>query len=280
MNQPATSVTDPRQAAQPNANNNVSLGKILVDYYLKGTSKPIPFTLPSRPPTSLPDSQQRLLKSVAQTLDQSIQPQLNPQQLTASLKRSEIILRNMKEPLPTAPALSQIWAEIGHIPHGLPVLRALQGVSPVLEYEPGLSIIAAPTSAGKTTILIQQVLEWLQDPGQQGTILFWSAETSRAKLWAKLLGNLAGVSMWEVVDAARQGLQTAALRRAYQTLEPVAHRLLVLDEDSTCVDLLKLAERLASTPTGLTAIVIDYIQELPGLQPAYAVKRISPILFF
>ena len=258
MNQPKNSVTHSAQIP-------ASLGKILMDYYLRGTTRPIPLTIPARPPSNLPDAQQHLLKTLSGALDQAAQPQLDPRLAIASLRRADIILKNMKEPLPTAQPLAQIWSEIGQIPHGLPVLKALQGVSPVLEFEPGLSIIAAPTSAGKTTILIQQVLEWLQDPTQQGTILFWSAETSRAKLWAKLLANLAHMSMWEVIEAARQGLQTAALRQAYQTLEPVAHRLLVLDEDSTCVDLLNLGEQLASTPTGLTAIVVDYIQELPAV---------------
>ncbi len=276
MNQPENSVTDPQESAQPTS--NVSLGKILTDYYLHGATKPIPLTIPARMPANLPDSQQRLLNSLAATLDQASQPQLDPRQTTASLRRAEIILRNMKEPLPRGQTIQEIWAAMAQVPAAIPTIKALQGVLPTIQYEPGLNIVAAPTSAGKTSLIIQQVLEWLRDPQSTGTILFWSAETSRSKVWAKLWASLAStlqttgrapISMHTVLDAARgkwQGTVPFEILQAQKMMDPVSKRLIVLDETVTAWELIEMARRFADeSPDGLYALVIDYIQELPAV---------------
>ncbi len=177
---------------------------------------------------------------------------------------------NTPKLLAAGQSMTEIWQDIARIPRGIPALAALQGVQPHIAYQPGLSIIAAPTSAGKTTFLIAQVAEWLLDPHLPGKILFWSAETPRPKLWAKLLAQAAKMTMWDVVNEIRQapsrhGARVPELEQARQTFAGVSERLIIMDEDATGVGLLELADRLAAGPDGLLAVVIDYLQELPAV---------------
>jgi len=166
--------------------------------------------------------------------------------------------------------MAEIWEEIAKIPQGIPALQALQGVSPHIEYQPGLNIIAAPTSAGKTTYLIAQVTEWLLNPNATGKILFWSAETSRAKVWAKILAHQAHMELGAVLDEVRQSSHrhragSPKLDYARQTMDGVSDRLIVLDSAITATDLIAIANRLHQAPDGLYALVVDYLQELPAV---------------
>ncbi|NMP23031.1 DnaB-like helicase C-terminal domain-containing protein [Sulfobacillus harzensis] len=186
------------------------------------------------------------------------------------LRQVDLILANVPKPPPKGQTMAEIWADIAQVPPGLPAHPALQGVQPRIEYQPGLSIIAAPTSAGKTTLMVAQVVEWLLDPTSTGKILFWSAETPRTKLWAKIFAAQAKMTMWDVIHEikqapSRQGAVAASLERTRQALDAATERLVIMDEDATGVELLAMADRIVADSDGLLAVVIDYIQELPAV---------------
>ncbi len=191
----------------------------------------------------------------------------NNSQLKTMLRQAHMLVDRQSQTLPTGQSMAAIWQELGLVRPGIPTLKALQNVTPVIEYEPGLSVIAAPTSSGKTTFLVQQVKEWLLN-GSTGAILFWSAETSRSRVWAKILANAAQLSMWDVLNAAKNGGNPPKqLFQAYQALTGKSERLIVLDETETTTawDLCRMGERLTLEPDGLYAVVIDYIQELEAV---------------
>ncbi len=185
-------------------------------------------------------------------------------------RHAAIIRKNQPKPPLKGQTMVEIWADIAQVPPGIPALAALQGVQPLIAYQPGLSIIAAPTSAGKTTFLMAQVAEWLLGPQYSGNILVWSAETPRPKLWAKIMAQAAKMTMWQVIEdikqtPSRQGALVPELEQARQAFDSVAERLVIMDEDTTAVELLEVADRLAARPDGLLAVVIDYLQELPAV---------------
>ena len=118
-------------------------------------------------------------------LNQAAQPDGgDPQVARRAIQKAQLLLKSQPQTLPRGQTIQEIWAAMAQVPAAIPTIKALQGVLPTIQYEPGLNIIAAPTSAGKTSLIIQQVLEWLLDPQSIGTILFSSAETSRSKVWS------------------------------------------------------------------------------------------------
>ncbi len=212
-------------------------------------------------------------------LNQAAQPDGgDPQVARRAIQKAQLLLKSQPQPLPRGQTIQEIWAAMAQVPAAIPTIKALQGVLATIQYEPGLNIIAAPTSAGKTSLIIQQVLEWLLDPQSIGTILFWSAETSRSKVWAKLWASQAStlqttgrapIGMHTVLDAARgkwQGAVPFEILQAQKMMDPVSKRLIVLDETVTAWELIEMARRFADeSPDGLYALVIDYIQELPAV---------------
>ena len=202
----------------------------------------------------------------------------NREEVVAQLRRAEIILGHLPRPLPAGQVMEDVLTEIAQVPAGIPALSALQGVRPKIEYTAGLSVIAAPTSAGKTTYLVGQVAEWLLAPNCTGKILFWSAETPPPKLWAKILAAHAGVGMGVVVDevkqaSSRQGAVSLALRQALRAFEPMSERLIILDDNVTAIELVEVARQLAEEPDGLYAVVVDYLQELPAAPEGHSWAR-------
>ncbi len=266
---PARRITQSLRAPQPGAFSQAM--SLLADVAVgggPGTGGTLLLPLPGpRAPGSA--AEQRLIRALTEATGAAMEG-ARAKQIAAWLRRAEIILANQSAPLPAGQAMAEIWADIAKVPPGIPALTALRGVQPLIEYQPGLSIIAAPTSAGKTTFLIAQVAEWLLDPTAQGKILFWSAETPHDKLWAKILVAEAKMTLWDVINEikqapSRQGAVKPELYQARQTYDAVTERLVVMDEDTTAVELLEVADQLAASPDGLYAVVIDYLQELPAV---------------
>jgi replicative DNA helicase len=174
--------------------------------------------------------------------------------------------------LPPAPAaidLAAIRHQLATWPAGLPVAPAW--AHPALHWDAGaLSVVAAPTSAGKTTFLAWQILDWLQlGIGAPGRILIWSAETPAPLFMARLIGMLAGQPMTAVAEQERRGLLAPEVLHAWSDAAGWADRLIVLDDtgDASALALADTARALAAEPAGLTAVIIDYLQELPMVHP-------------
>lgn len=172
-------------------------------------------------------------------------------------------------PAPASVDLGAIRRRLASWPPGLPMAPAW--AHPALHWDAGsLSIVAAPTSAGKTTFLTWQVLEWLQRSyGGEGRILVWSSETPAPLFVARLVGMLAGRPMLEVAALERRGLLEPEVAHAWSDACAWAERLIVLDDtgDASALGLADTARALAEQPEGLTAVVADYIQELPMVHP-------------
>lgn len=161
--------------------------------------------------------------------------------------------------------LVEVWQDMAKVPNGVPPLAALRGVSPGIEYVPGLSVIAGSTSHGKTSLLTQQILDWLLDPELEGTILVWSSETTRAQLWSKIIGNLALRKSRAVLKAAQGEGIPAEMWESAEQLEAVTERLVIIDETISAVELCEIAIQIAAEPNGLLALAVDFIQELPAV---------------
>lgn len=219
--------------------------------------------------TSNNPARQRVEQLLSIALD-STRAGASDDQIAVSVERARTILKNQPKPLPSGQTMDEIWREMELVEPGIPAHSALRGVGPVIEYVPGLSIVAAPTSSGKTTFLISQVAEWLADPTQNAKILLWSSETSREKIWARILAQFAKRTLWDVLDEVRRGSAhggavSADLDAARRFYARVSDRLIIMDETTTAIELIDVARRLNEEPEGLYAVVIDYIQELPAV---------------
>ena len=208
------------------SSSSQGIGALITDYFGNGSSAAMTLTLPSRPSLNLP--QQRLVKTLARAMDAAADNDTKSAKI--ALARANMLVQTHPKSLPQGIDPATIRAKMALVPHGLPPLKALAGVRPVIEFGPGLNVIAAPTSAGKTTILLHQILEWLQDPKTgTGKILLWSCETPAPFAVARIIANQAGTSMWDVIDAERRGTAVSPdIYTAWQTLNPVLNRLIIL----------------------------------------------------
>ena len=256
----------PGEASAPNNLSMDSIAQEADDAYWNALLAELSSTPPDSNPGGMVDPSSPLVNTLNRAFWLSlVNDGGDNSQLKKLLRQANAILNRQSQTLPTGQSMAAIWQELGLVTPGIPTLKALQNVTPVIEYEPGLSVIAAPTSSGKTTFLVQQVKEWLLN-GSTGPILFWSAETSRSRVWAKILANTAQLSMCDVLNAAKNGgNMTPQLFQAYQALTGKSERLIVLDETTTAWDLCRMGERLTLEPDGLYAVVIDYIQELEAV---------------
>jgi len=157
-------------------------------------------------------------------------------------------------------ALLERLSQIGRRPNDLPVLRAWKWCS-CLFWTVGLNILAAPTSAGKTSNILMQILEWLLNPDLKGTIIFWSGETPEDDVWAKIIGILSSSTFWEVIAAGRSETIPASIYNIQEVFDEICDRLIVLPSSFTLPEVRAAAESLADHEKVL-AVVVDYIQHL------------------
>lgn len=157
--------------------------------------------------------------------------------------------------------VAAIRAAIAAAPAGLPPAWPALALAGAI-FEPGtLSIIAAPTSAGKTTLTLAQALAWLRDPALTGILVWWSSEMDVHHLLERLVGMIAGESMIEVERQERAGAVTSAVYAAWQEVAALASRIVMIDEPMTADAYGRAIEALAQTRPILAAVV-DFGQEM------------------
>lgn len=137
-------------------------------------------------------------------------------------------------------------------------------------FEPGtFNVVAAQTSGGKTTLLMQSLIAWLRRA--ERPLVLWSCETTQRVLMARLLAMLATekadgrreYSMWQVVRQIRAGRLDAEVLDARRELQALASGLYHLDDGTlTAADFREACGLLARKHGGLTAIMVDYLQAM------------------
>lgn len=130
---------------------------------------------------------------------------------------------------------------------------------------PGLFVIAAPPSAGKTTFVKQladQVAEHNQVP-----VLFFSFEQSADELRIKSLARLSKLADNPVDnESIKQGSKADRVAEAAKEYKRFAHWIKVIEGDrQTTVDRIRIMAQREKMKTGKAPfLVIDYLQILPN----------------
>jgi len=140
---------------------------------------------------------------------------------------------------------------------------------------PGIFVIAAPPSAGKTTYVIQladQVAQLNKTP-----VLFFSYEQSPYDLWVKSIARLSKIAGSPIKNEdIKEGKQTARVGEAAKTYKGFAKWIKVIEGDRQhTVKRIRLLAQREKMKTGKPpVIVIDYLQILPVDDPGQD-KRVA-----
>ncbi|NJL06763.1 MAG: AAA family ATPase [Chloroflexaceae bacterium] len=177
-------------------------------------------------------------------------------------------LRSGEAPdVPSRYDAGQWIADLAATPEGLPVFWNGQYRIPA----GGITIVAAPTGAGKTTTMLNLLAHWLETTS--GTYLFSSYEERKPALILKLLMVLAGVVIDEATNTnaylaytigTYQGEPIPAIDAALDKLAGWLEdgRLIVTDTSYTPSQLSGLIDALAARQR-LTGCIVDYMQKVP-----------------
>lgn len=148
----------------------------------------------------------------------------------------------------------------GRQPDDLPVLTSWQS-RPTLRWNVGLNILAGPTSTGKTTHIINQIIELLRNPDLEGTILLWSGETPENDVRMKIQGILAGATRSEMIAAGRSQTIPAHIYAPHKIYDAFRNRIVILPSSATFPQVRRAAESLAKQEK-LLAVFVDYLQHM------------------
>ncbi len=130
----------------------------------------------------------------------------------------------------------------------------------------GMTVFGAATSAGKSTLLYNLILFWLQQ--HDGAFIFWSGEVASALVYARLLGLLAGINMADVLRQHREGMYSAAVLAAKRHLVELAENRLYLLDGPVAADGLAARVRAVARRQPVVAVLVDYLQMLaPPARP-------------
>lgn len=131
---------------------------------------------------------------------------------------------------------------------------------------PGLFVIAAPPSAGKTTFVNQltdQVAKLNEVP-----VLFFSYEQSAFDLWVKSIARLSGIGNESIRAALYAKGEKDKARAAAADYLKTARRVKVIEGDRhQTVDRIRLMAKREKAQTGTPPVlVIDYLQIVPAAE--------------
>jgi hypothetical protein len=143
-------------------------------------------------------------------------------------------------------------------PDGLPY--PWPTLSSLVRLDPGtVTVIAAATSAGKTTLALNIILDLLDST--EKTIIHWTGEMAAHLLIGRMVGIKAGVEYTDVRRAYNVSLYPAEVLDADKWLVSVSDRLIIIDGDMTAAELASIAQIYASRGRELVMLV-DYLQQL------------------
>ena len=137
--------------------------------------------------------------------------------------------------------------------------------------KPGVFIIAAPPSAGKTTF-VKQLADQVAELNEGTPVLFLSYEQSAAELRTKTLARLSRKKNQLIREGKIEEKDIADAIRKYLSF---GHRLKIVESDFQhnigTIRLLAQREKLQADKA--PAILIDYLQVMPVANPALKDKR-------
>jgi replicative DNA helicase len=140
---------------------------------------------------------------------------------------------------------------------------------------PGLFVIAAPPSAGKTTYVLQQADQIAQL--NNTPVLYFTYEQSQYDLWIKSVARLSKIVGSPVQnESIKQGLSSAKVEEAAREYQRFANWITVIEGDrQLTVNRIRLLAQREKMKTGKAPVLaIDYLQILPVDDPTQD-KRVA-----
>ncbi|KXG74915.1 DNA primase [Fervidicola ferrireducens] len=124
---------------------------------------------------------------------------------------------------------------------------------------PGLTVVGAAVSAGKSTFLYNLALYLLQ---AAGVVVFWSGEVVRQIMLARMLSILVNKSVSEVLIQLNKGAMDADVWEGTRQLMALVNEKLYVTDEPLTVDELAMQVRAVAKHHKIIAIMVDYLQQL------------------
>lgn len=136
----------------------------------------------------------------------------------------------------------------------------------------GLSIIAAQSGVGKTTLMLNLLSNWLELAGEQ-RFYFYSYEEPKSHIMLKLVMIWAGVELhpelnfYAYINYLSEKRDNQKIEAALERYEQLASSgRLIVDDSMPAVE--DLAATLARLGDETGAVVLDYVQRIPSMDVA------------
>ena len=120
-------------------------------------------------------------------------------------------------------------------------------------------IIAARPSQGKTA-LAMQVAEHLSKTGREGDILFFSLETKKRNLYARLLARHARVESWKIQHKKMDEGEMLAVVASHEHYKNAGLNIYIFDDITDLPGIKKKIKKYKN----IRAIIVDYLQLVNG----------------
>lgn len=120
-------------------------------------------------------------------------------------------------------------------------------------------IIAARPSQGKTA-LAMQVSEHLGRTGKDGDILFFSLETKKRNLYARLLARHARVESWKIQHKKMDDAEMQAVVASHEHYKNAGLNIYIFDDITDLTGIKKKIKKYKN----IRAIIVDYLQLVNG----------------
>jgi len=122
-----------------------------------------------------------------------------------------------------------------------------------------LWVIGAPTSGGKTVLMLQMMNNFLR-LGKR--VILFSLETEANMVHARLAANEMNLDMWRILGKSHEPLIKADLIKLRSYIEDTkeAGNLIICDEDSMTLESVISKAQQVNDIQGVDLIVVDYIQ--------------------
>lgn len=161
--------------------------------------------------------------------------------------------------------IAKVWHDLANFPEGLSLWESLNKITKI--DAGGLTVVASGTSHGKSTFGYNLILKFLEK--YDGAVILWSGEMATMLICARLVSILADRGFLDVLWSFKSGLFTKEELEAIRKIEGWSNRLYIIDslkQNVTNVDQLNNIIKLVTQKQKVTAVLIDYLQQLapPG----------------